>query len=129
MALAVVGCGRSLERASDGSAGPDAPIDVTASDEPRVTTLTDVPADTAPPSGFIRCGGNFCDPTSTYCYHSISGLTAGNYSCEPYPGRCTGQVGCACLMPDGGATVCSSCLVVTGTDVSGLELDCLGPVG
>lgn len=105
-------------------APPDAAADVGA-DVGRDMAFEGPP----PPPGEIPCGNTSCDPARQFCEHWVGGLAPDVRRCQPLPSACVpGGSDCSCIFPDGGLR-CFTCRVVSGTDVSGLELDCPGPIG
>jgi hypothetical protein len=51
-------------------------------------------------AGTGPCGGRTCDPATTYCHeHIIDGPS--EFTCEPFPGACTDDRTCDCLLVEG----------------------------
>jgi len=147
--LALAACSkRALDADDGGSAGAGgqggsaidaAPAIVTGSDaaaEKAAETAgrdtgaeapPDVPVEMPPPPGSIPCDDHFCDASRMFCVHFITGIAAGRRACYPLPSNCVGRGDdCTCLPAID--TGCSACRLVAGTDVTGIERDCPGPI-
>jgi hypothetical protein len=131
LAVALAACETRHLVPADGAAPADAQAhDAQAHDATAETPAQDRGQGETPPTseGRIACGDAFCDPTVAFCAHYVDGLAPNTRVCQPLPASCAGQGGdCGCL-PDGSAPFCYACRQVTGTSVTGLELDCPGPV-
>jgi hypothetical protein len=77
-----------------------------------------------PPAGWVSCGPQFCDATTSYCQSTGNdaigpGQPCTYYSCNPLPSACIGSKDCSCF----GTTACSSTCTWDG---SGFQLVCMG---
>jgi hypothetical protein len=78
-----------------------------------------------PPAGWVSCGANFCDATSTYCEKAGNdaigpGDPCAYYSCQPLPTSCKGSKDCTCF---GTSTPCVQACTFDG---NGFQLVCPG---
>jgi hypothetical protein len=110
--------------------GRDAPTTgVDAARDAFVDAARDALVEAPPPPGLIPCGFSACDPARQFCVHYVGGIGSGMRFCMTLPGGCAaGGTDCACLLGDAGPFFCYACRAVSGVDVTGLELDCPGPL-
>lgn len=75
--------------------------------------------DAVTPKGTFPCGPLYCDPVDHYC-DSMEGDTGDwRWTCKPLPATCASPASCDCLSSPYPA---SSCTVIQGNGVSGLQL-------